>query len=60
MIPVRKGEVGGEMKQFDIWQVDGEGSEIVNGCLEMKVSLKLHHFYIFLYVLVDVFHSQRD
>lgn len=57
VIRVRKGEVGGEMKQFDIWQVDGEGSEIVNECLEMKVSLKLHQFYIFLCVLVVAFHS---
>ena len=56
VIRVKKGEVEGEMKQFEMWDVDGGGSEIVNECLEMKMSLKLHQFYIL--VLVAAFHSQ--
>ena len=58
VIRVRTGEVEGEMKQFEMWDVDGGGSEIVNECLEMKMSLKLHQFYTL--VLVAAFHSQRD
>lgn len=63
VIRVREGGVEVVMTQVEMWEADEEGSEIVNACLETKMSLKLHQLYIFLFVhsvRVAAFHSQHD